>query len=80
MVNGKMSCKLQLAMTLQAERDQAGSVSLGDRMVVIGGQSSKGDDIVSDQVEIYNSKNNTWDMRLDLSMKEGRYSFCAVPG
>jgi hypothetical protein len=51
-------------------------------MVVIGGQGpsrSKGG-LVTNQVEVYNVTKNTWELREDLTMKEGRFSFCAVPG
>ena len=45
-------------------------------MLVLGGQSS---DMVTTQVEIYNSNNDTWTLRPDLALSEGRFSFCAVP-
>ena len=57
-------------------------MSLGDQMVVIGGQGplrNKGG-LVANQVEVYNVTKDTWELREDLSMQEGRFSFCAVPG
>lgn len=70
------------AASLMFERDQSASVSLGDRMVVIGGQGpnrSKAG-LLTNQVEVYNSTEDTWELREDLTMKQGRFSFCAVPG
>ena len=65
---------------MKAERDQASSVSLGDKMVVIGGQSTDEDGgLTTSQVEVYDPLEDTWTLRDDLAMKEGRFSFCAVP-
>ena len=57
-------------------------MSLGDRMVVIGGQgpNRSKEGLVTNQVEVYNSTEDTWELRDDLTMKQGRFSFCAVPG
>jgi len=70
------------AASLKFERDQAASVSLGDQMVVIGGQGPSRSEggIVTNQVEVYNATKDSWELREDLVMKEGRFSFCAVPG
>lgn len=55
-------------------------MSLGDRMVVIGGQGPDGQGgLVTSQVEIYDPEHDTWTLREDLAMTEGRFSFCAVP-
>ena len=49
-------------------------------MVVIGGQGPDGDGgVTSSQVEIYNPDNDTWTLREDMAMDQGRFSFCAVP-
>ena len=64
------------AASLHQERDQAASVVLGeDRMMVVGGQGEKG---ATSQVEIYSAANDTWSLRPDLALPEGRFSFCAV--
>ena len=51
-------------------------------MVVIGGQGPSRSEggIVTNQVEVYNATKDSWELREDLVMKEGRFSFCAVPG
>ena len=51
-------------------------------MVVIGGQgpNRSKEGLVTNQVEVYNSTEDTWELRDDLTMKQGRFSFCAVPG
>ena len=51
-------------------------------MVVIGGQgpTRSKDGLVTNQVEVYNSTEDSWELRDDLTMKQGRFSFCAVPG
>ena len=36
--------------------------------------------LVTNQVEVYNVTKDTWELREDLTMQEGRFSFCAVPG
>jgi len=68
------------ADSLHSERDQASSVSLGDKMVVIGGRGPDGDGgLTSSQVEMYDPLEDTWTVRDDLALEEGRFSFCAVP-
>jgi len=69
------------AASLKFERDQAASVSLGEEMVVIGGQgpTRSKDGLITNQVELYNSTDDSWELREDLTMKQGRFSFCAVP-
>ena len=51
-------------------------------MVVIGGQgpNRSKEGLVTNQVEVYNSTEDNWELREDLTMKQGRFSFCAVPG
>jgi len=73
--------KWQRAASLKFERDQAASVSLGDQMVVIGGQGPTRSEngLINSQVEVYNVKEDSWELRDDLSMEYGRFSFCAVP-
>ena len=64
----------------QKERDQAASVSLGDRMLMIGGQGADGEGgVTASEVELYDPAEDTWSLRADLGMEEGRFSFCAVP-
>lgn len=63
---------------LSQERDQAGSVAVGDTMVVMGGRS-RGQGQVVHQVELYDSTLDTWTLRPDLALAEGRSSFCATP-
>ena len=65
------------AASLGEERDQAASLALGDgRMMVVGGQG--GTELATTQVEIYSASNDTWTLRPDLALPEGRFSFCAV--
>ena len=64
----------------QRERDQAASVSLGDKMLIIGGQGGDGEGgLTASEVELYDPAADTWSLREDLRMEEGRFSFCAVP-
>ena len=64
----------------QRERDQAASVSLGDRMLIIGGQGADGEGgVTASEVELYDPAEDTWSLREDLGMEEGRSRFCAVP-
>ena len=51
-------------------------------MVVIGGQGPTRSEngLINSQVEVYNVKEDSWELRDDLSMEYGRFSFCAVPG
>ena len=49
-------------------------------MVVIGGQSTdESGGLTNSQVEVYDPQEDTWTLRDDLAMDEGRFSFCAVP-
>ena len=66
------------AASLHQERDQAASLALGDRMMVLGGQGRGEGGLVTSQVEIYHTNNDTWTLRPDLALPEGRFSFCAV--
>lgn len=67
------------AASLQQERDQAASVALGEgRMLVVGGQGEQGGQVATTQVEIYSAANDSWTLRPDLALPEGRFSFCAV--
>ena len=67
------------AASLHQERDQAASVALGERMLVLGGQGVEDTGLITTQVEIYDTKNDSWTLRPDLALPEGRFSFCAVP-
>ena len=67
------------AASLHRERDQAASVALGDRMMVLGGQGLDSTGLATSEVEIYHTKNDSWTLRPDLALPEGRFSFCAVP-
>lgn len=64
--------------SLHVERDQAASVSLGERMAVIGGQGPQGG-VTASQLELYDPVEDVWTVRDDLSLEVGRFSFCAVP-
>merc|ERR550532_1346528 len=46
------------AASLHRERDQAASVALGDRMMVLGGQGLDSTGLATSEVEIYHTKND----------------------
>ena len=62
---------------LQFERDNAASVELDREMVIIGGRAGLD---VTGTVEIFNTLDDTWQTVPELTLREPRYSFCAVPG
>ncbi len=62
---------------IQFERDNAASVELDRQMVVIGGKAGLD---VTGTVEVFNAVDDTWQTVPELTLREPRYSFCAVPG
>ena len=53
-------------------------MSLGDRMVVIGGRGAQSG-ITASQLELYDPEEDVWNVRDDLALEVGRFSFCAIP-
>ncbi len=62
---------------IQFERDNAASVELDRQMVVIGGKAGLD---VTGTVEVFNPADDSWQTVPELTLREPRYSFCAVPG
>jgi len=61
----------------QTGRFRAASVSVGEKMIVLGGRDVDGLDIIG--FEMYDDKSDTWEPKPEWEMAQGRYSFCTVP-
>lgn len=61
----------------QTIRDRASSLTVGDQMLVLGGQDVTGSDLIS--FEVYDDKAKSWRAVPEWEMVQGRYSFCSVP-
>ena len=55
----------------QVQRDRAASVSVGDQMIVMGGRTNNGTELLG--FEVYNEGSKSWKEVPEWRMAEGRY-------